>query len=367
MDCSNKTVVVGLSGGVDSSVTAHLLMEQGYTVIGLFMKNWEEDDTDSYCAAERDREDAEKVCQKLGIELKTVNFSYEYWERVFQQFLDEYKAGRTPNPDILCNREIKFKEFRKYAQTLGADAIATGHYAQHKTQDGQDLLLRGCDLSKDQSYFLYAIGSAALSKAIFPLGELEKTKVRQIAGDLNLENHDKKDSTGICFIGERKFREFLSNYLAPQPGDILSFEGKKVGQHQGLMYYTLGQRHGLGIGGEGQPWYVASKDLQNNILYAAQGHDHPALFSQHISITDIELINPIETATPFTCTAKTRYRQIDQPCQVQITSAKQAEVIFDQPQRAVTPGQSMVFYRGDICLGGGIINSTDQARPSITH
>ncbi len=357
MNSAAKTVVVGLSGGVDSSVAAHLLLEQDYHVVGLFMKNWEEDDTDSYCAAEQDRQDAEKVCEKLGIELHTVNFSYEYWERVFAEFLDEYKAGRTPNPDILCNREIKFKEFLKYARKLGADHIATGHYARQQIVDDHHQLLRGLDKNKDQSYFLYAIEPQALAQSLFPIGELEKTQVRNMASKLGLENHDKKDSTGICFIGERKFKEFLSNYLKPNPGDILSVEGKKIGQHDGLMYYTLGQRQGMGLGGEGDAWYVASKDIENNILYAAQGHEHPALFSQRVAVTDIHLINSL-TANEINCTAKTRYRQIDQPCRVTFQNGNAGEVLFDQPQRAVTPGQSMVFYSNEICLGGGIINTT---------
>ena len=356
MNTSTQTVVVGLSGGVDSSVSAYLLQQQGFDVVGLFMKNWEEDDTDSYCAAEQDRIDAEKVCEKLDIELHTVNFSYEYWERVFEEFLDEYKAGRTPNPDILCNREIKFKEFLKYAEKLGADFIATGHYAQHKYIDDEHLLLRGVDRNKDQSYFLYAISPDALAKTLFPIGEIDKPKVREIANQLGFENHNKKDSTGICFIGERKFKEFLSNYLKPHPGDILSVEGKKIGRHDGLMYYTLGQRQGMGIGGEGKAWYVSSKDIKNNILYAAQGHDHPALFSQKVKVTDIQLLNQIDTTEKLSCSAKTRYRQTDQSCEVEFYSNQTAEVVFDQPQRAVTPGQSMVFYSDEICLGGGIIN-----------
>ncbi len=360
MNCTAPTVVVGLSGGVDSSVSAYLLQQQGFDVVGLFMKNWEEDDTISYCAAEQDRQDAEKICEQLGIKLHTVNFSYEYWERVFSEFLDEYKAGRTPNPDILCNREIKFKEFLKYAQKLGADHIATGHYARQQLIDEHPQLLRGLDKNKDQSYFLYAIDPQALSQSIFPIGGLEKSQVREIAQKLGFENHDKKDSTGICFIGERKFKEFLSNYLKPHPGDILSVEGKKIGQHDGLMYYTLGQRQGMGIGGEGDAWYVAAKDIENNTLYAAQGHDHPALFSREVSVTDIHLINSIDSAMKINCTAKTRYRQTDQPCQVEFKNDNNAEVIFDQPQRAVTPGQSMVFYSDEVCLGGGIIDLTNQ-------
>jgi len=260
----------------------------------------------------------------------------------------------------LCNREIKFKEFLKYAEKLGADFIATGHYAQHKVIENQHLLLRGKDQNKDQSYFLYAIESAALAQSMFPLGELEKTEVREIACRLSLENHDKKDSTGICFIGERKFKEFLSNYLKPHPGDILSVEGEKIGQHEGLMYYTLGQRQGMGIGGEGDAWYVASKDIGNNVLYAAQGHDHPALFSQRITVTDVQLFNHITFGKQLSCTAKSRYRQTDQACKIEFNSDQTANVLFDQPQRAVTPGQSMVFYDKEICLGGGVIHATDQ-------
>ena len=358
MSAASKTVVVGLSGGVDSSVTAHLLLQQGYDVQGLFMKNWEEDDSDTHCAAQRDREDAESVCQKLGIKLHTVNFAYEYWERVFEQFLDEYKAGRTPNPDILCNREIKFKEFLNYAKKLGANFIATGHYAQHSITENSHQLRRGMDINKDQSYFLYAIEPTALAQSLFPLGNLEKVKVRQIAENLGLSNHDKKDSTGICFIGERKFREFLSQYLKPNPGEIVNPDGKTIGQHHGLMYYTLGQRQGLGIGGEGDAWYVAAKDMDTNILHAVQGHDHPALFSQTVKVTDIHLINPDDAVNVSACTAKTRYRQKDHPCRVVFNPDKTAQVIFDQPQRAITPGQSIVFYDNEICLGGGVIHSS---------
>lgn len=357
MNAASNTVVVGLSGGVDSSVTAHLLLEQGYDVKGLFMKNWEEDDSDTFCAAQQDRDDAQNVCDKLGIELHTVNFAYEYWERVFEAFLDEYKAGRTPNPDILCNREIKFKEFLKYAKKLGADYIATGHYAQHTVTENRHQLHRGVDGGKDQSYFLYAIEPAALAQSMFPLGKLKKSKVRRIAEKLGLANHDKKDSTGICFIGERKFKEFLSQYLRPNPGDIISVDGKKVGRHHGLMYYTLGQRHGLGIGGEGDAWYVSAKDMKNNVLFAAQGHDHPALYSQTVQVTDILLINPLDMQQTLPCTAKTRYRQQDQPCSINFRSDHTASVRFDQPQRAVTPGQSIVFYSGEVCLGGGLIHS----------
>lgn len=358
MSAENKTVVVGLSGGVDSSVAAYLLLEKGYEVRGLFMKNWEEDDSQTHCAAQRDREDAQSVCDKLGIDLHTVNFAYEYWERVFAQFLEEYSAGRTPNPDILCNREIKFKEFLIYARKLGADYIATGHYAQHRVTENSHQLLRGVDLGKDQSYFLYAIEPNALSQAIFPLGSLKKSEVRQIAEKLGFSNHDKKDSTGICFIGERKFRAFLSQYLKPNPGDIVSVDGKKIGRHQGLMYYTLGQRHGLGIGGEGDAWYVSAKDMENNILYAAQGHNHPALFSQSVEVTDVRMIDSLNAGEFTSCTAKTRYRQADQACTVSIHSNRTAQVTFDQPQRAVTPGQSIVFYDGNVCLGGGVIHSS---------
>jgi len=358
---SNKTgkIIVGMSGGVDSSVAALLLLEQGYTVEGLFMKNWEEDDTDEHCTAEQDLADAQSVCNTLQIPLHTVNFSSEYWDRVFEYFLTEYKAGRTPNPDIMCNKEIKFKAFLDYAVHLGADAIATGHYARVRVEHGLYQLRKGLDQNKDQSYFLYALGQYPLSKSLFPVGELDKTQVREIAERHHFSNHAKKDSTGICFIGERNFREFLQTYLPAQPGDILTPQGQHIGTHQGLMYYTIGQRQGLGIGGlkeaPEEPWYVVDKDLVNNILIVAQGHDHPLLFKNTLQAKDCHWIAGTAPDMPTQCTAKTRYRQPDQECELHYNAQGIVKVEFKKPQRAITAGQSVVFYDDDICLGGGII------------
>lgn len=351
-------VVVGISGGVDSSVAALLLVQQGYEVEGLFMKNWEEDDTEGHCTAEEDLKDARQVCNKLGIPLHTVNFSSEYWDRVFEYFLAEYRAGRTPNPDVMCNKEIKFRAFLDYAIGLGADAIATGHYARTR-RDEQVHLLKGLDHNKDQTYFLYALSQSQLRQALFPVGELEKSRVRELAQQAGLVTHDKKDSTGICFIGERNFREFLQRYLPAQPGKIQTPEGKEIGTHEGLMYYTLGQRQGLGIGGRKDasedPWYVVAKDLEHNILIAAQGHDHPMLFKETLRATDINWISGTEPEFPLYCKAKTRYRQADQSCTVCQEENNRLRVEFDTPQRAITPGQSIVFYHEDECLGGGVI------------
>jgi tRNA-specific 2-thiouridylase len=350
-----------MSGGVDSSVTALLLQEQGYQVQGLFMKNWDEDDGTEYCTAKADLADAQKVCDKLGVTLHTANFAAEYWDNVFEHFLAEYRAGRTPNPDILCNREIKFKVFLDYAQILGADMIATGHYARLAQHNGHTCLLKGLDKGKDQSYFLHAVSEEAFARSLFPIGEMEKSAVRRIAEQHGLTTFNKKDSTGICFIGERRFKDFLEQYLPAQPGRIEDDHGNYLGDHAGLMYYTLGQRQGLGIGGvknaHEAPWYVAEKDLDNNILVAVQGTDHPLLFSQQLKASDVHWINGEPEKTSFQCTAKTRYRQPDQACTVTITGNETA-VTFDQPQRAVTPGQSVVFYQGDCCLGGGIIDHT---------
>ncbi len=347
-------VVVGLSGGVDSAVAALLLKQQGYDVTGLFMKNWEEDDTESRCSAEEDLKAARAVCAQLGIELKTVNFSAEYWDRVFHYFLEEHKRGRTPNPDVLCNKEIKFKAFLDHALDLGADLIATGHYAHVEKHDGVYRLLKARDTQKDQTYFLYALGQAPLSHALFPVGHLTKPEVRELARAAGLRNYDRKDSTGICFIGERDFKSFLARYLPAQPGDIRTLTGEHLGRHDGLMYYTLGQRHGLGIGGAGEAWYVARKDMATNTLYVVQGEQHPALFSGGLTAGDLQWVAGTAPALPRRCAAKSRYRQPDQDCVLSATVDGVA-VHFDQPQRAITPGQAVVFYDGDECLGGGTI------------
>lgn len=354
-----QRVVVGISGGVDSSVCAWLLQQQGFDVQAIFMKNWEEDDADGYCSAAEDLQDASAVCESLGIPLHTRNFSAEYWEHVFSYFLDEYRAGRTPNPDVLCNKEIKFKTFLEHALQLGASHIATGHYARIECRDGYYRLLKAVDQNKDQSYFLHALAQHQLARAWFPLGELTKPEVRRLAEQAGFANAGKKDSTGICFIGERKFREFLGKYLPAQAGEMRTPEGELVGKHDGLMYYTLGQRQGLGIGGSkhssGEAWYVLDKDLQNNILVVGQGHDHPLLFKQRLAAQQLNWIAQPPAQVPFRCQAKTRYRQPDQACTITQLQADYCEVEFDEPQRAITPGQSVVFYLRDECLGGGVI------------
>ncbi|MEH6610495.1 MAG: tRNA 2-thiouridine(34) synthase MnmA [Halioglobus sp.] len=356
-------VIVGMSGGVDSSVSALLLKEQGYRVEGLFMKNWDEDDGTEYCTAKEDYADAQAVADKLGIKLHGANFAAEYWDNVFEHFLEEYRAGRTPNPDILCNREIKFKAFLEYALSLGADFIATGHYTRRGELDGKGTLLKGLDGNKDQSYFLHAVGHRELEKTIFPIGDIEKPKVRALAEDAGLVTHNKKDSTGICFIGERRFTDFLQQYLPAQPGEIFSVEDEHLGQHQGLMYHTIGQRQGLGIGGLANhseaPWYVVGKDLDNNILRVAQGNEHPALFASELRTGSIFWVAEEAPTAPFQCMAKVRYRQPDQACTVTST-AHGYDVVFEGAQRAITPGQSVVFYDGDLCLGGGVIEQTIQ-------
>ncbi|MFK7731202.1 MAG: tRNA 2-thiouridine(34) synthase MnmA [Pseudomonadales bacterium] len=357
-----KRVIVGMSGGVDSSVAAYLLLQQGYQVEGLFMKNWNDDDGTEYCTAMTDLADAAHVAQTLGIKLHTANFASEYWDRVFQHFLSEYKAGRTPNPDILCNKEIKFRAFLDHALALGADAIATGHYARMDDSTGEARLLKGLDPAKDQSYFLHAVSAQQLQHTLFPLGELLKTEVREIAEQQGLITHDKKDSTGICFIGERRFKDFLMQYIPAQEGDICSLDGESLGRHAGLMFHTIGQRQGLGIGGKkGQPekaWYVAAKDLERNVLKVVQGNDHPALFAQSLTVEQLEWVNGKPPSANTTLHAKIRYRQNDQTCELlDNTDQDCCTVHFEVPQRAISPGQSCVFYAGEHCLGGGIIRS----------
>ncbi len=358
-----QTVMVGMSGGVDSSLSAALLLQQGHRVEGMFMKNWEEDDTDTVCQADEDVKDAQSVCDRLGIRLHRRNFSAEYWDYVFEDFLTEYRRGRTPNPDILCNREIKFKTFLDHADDLGAARMATGHYVRSRQTEHGWELLKGLDANKDQSYFLYTIGQAQLARSLFPLGELDKTEVRARALELGLSTHDKKDSTGICFIGEKRFQSFLAQYLTPKPGAILTPQGQTIGRHQGLMFYTIGQRQGLGIGGVRNapplPWFVAAKSHHNNALIAVQGGDHAALQSHSLHCVDLSWVAGQAPADAFECSAKVRYRQSDQPCLVRVNGAT-AEVEFVAPQRAVTPGQSIVFYAGDVCLGGGVIDLTDR-------
>jgi tRNA-specific 2-thiouridylase len=353
---SNTTVIVGISGGVDSAVAALLLQQQGYRVQGLHMTNWDEDD--DYCEAARDYQDARQVCADLDIPLHHVNFAREYRDKVFADFLEEYRRGRTPNPDVACNRQIKFGDCLDYAMRLGADKIATGHYARVIEVDGQYQLLKGVDQGKDQSYFLHAIRPAVLAQIIFPLGELQKPDVRKIANDCGLPNYARRDSTGICFIGERPFKEFLQSYLPEQPGDIETPEGNVIGRHDGLMYHTLGQRQGLAIGGlrdySDEPWYVVGKDLERNVLLAVQGNTHPLLWSEAMQTEAMHWLVP-PPGDIFRCTVKTRYRQDDVSCEMQLGDSGAALVSFQEPVWAVTPGQYAVFYQGDICLGGAVI------------
>ncbi len=366
-ETSELKVIIGMSGGVDSSVAALLLKQQGYAVEGLFMKNWDEDDGSEYCSAEQDMLDAKSVADALKIPLHTANFAHEYWDNVFENFLNEYKNGRTPNPDILCNREIKFKIFLDYAQILGADYIATGHYAQKTEKEGKTYLLKAVDNTKDQSYFLHAVDEKAFSKTLFPVGKMLKTEVRKIAEEHGLITASKRDSTGICFIGERKFKNFLKKYLPAQPGQIESSSGDVIGSHNGLMYHTLGQRQGLGIGGlkgsDNSPWYVIKKDLLRNVLIVAQGTNNPLLFSNRLRVSDIHWINGIseeiagKLAKGLSCNAKNRYRQTDQKCSV-IKKRQGYQIKFSDPQRAVTPGQFIVLYQENLCLGGGVIEET---------
>ena len=349
-------IVVGMSGGVDSSVAALLLRQAGHEVIGVFMKNWEEKDERGVCTSEADWADVRSVCDAIGIPYYSVNFVREYYDRVFSYFLDEYRRGRTPNPDVLCNREIKFKAFLDYALKLGADAVATGHFCRLGEADGRRLLLRGADSNKDQSYFLYMLGQSALQKAMFPVGGMTKAQVREIAEGAGLVTSRKKDSTGVCFIGERRFKPFLQQFLPAQPGEMQTPDGRVVGRHDGLMYYTLGQRRGLGIGGhgDGRSYFVVEKDLQNNRLIVAQGEDHPLLYSRAARIEQLTWIDePAKTQQEYG--VKTRYRQPDQRATLREMDENGAIVEFAEAQRAVTPGQSLVIYQGDVCLGGGII------------
>jgi len=375
-----QRIVVGLSGGVDSAVTAHLLKQQGHEVIGIFMKNWEDDDDSEFCSSNIDFVDAAAVADVIGIAIEHVNFASDYKDRVFAEFLREYQAGRTPNPDILCNAEIKFKAFLDHAMRLGAEKIATGHYARVRKNEATGLheLLKGLDPAKDQSYFLHRLNQAQLSKTLFPVGELKKTEVRRIADEIGLPNAKKKDSTGICFIGERPFREFLNRYIAKAPGPIRNDQGRVLGEHVGLSFYTLGQRQGLGIGGvkargaelkavqalgqrgvgEHEPWFVARKDMATNTLWVVQGHDHPWLLSTEVQVQDCSWVAGAPP-TLGTMAAKTRYRQADAACTLVTASAAQAELHFEQPQWAVTPGQSAVLYQGEVCLGGGVIAASN--------
>jgi tRNA-specific 2-thiouridylase len=352
-------IVVGLSGGVASAVAALLLKRAGHDVVGLFMKNWEDDDDSEYCSTREDLVDAVSAAERIGIDVEAVNFAAEYRERVFASFLAEYRAGRTPNPDVLCNAEIKFKAFLDHAMALGAERIATGHYARVEARDGGFVLLKGLDPGKDQSYFLHRLTQAQLSRTLFPVGHLHKTEVRRIAREAGLPNHAKRDSTGICFIGERPFREFLSRYLPREPGAIVTPEGTRVGEHEGLMYYTLGQRQGLGIGGRrdasAEPWYVAGKDLARNELVVVQGHDHPLLQKRHLHAQDASWIAGAPPADEGGLAAKTRYRQADAACDFRASGPHAFDLDFAASQWAVTPGQSAVLYRGDACLGGGVI------------
>ena len=353
-------IVVGLSGGVDSAVAAWLLKRDGHDVVGLFMKNWEDDDGDEYCSTREDLIDAVSAAERIGIEIEAVNFAAEYRERVFASFLAEYRAGRTPNPDVLCNAEIKFKAFLDHAMALGAEKIATGHYARVEERGGRHVLLKGLDPAKDQSYFLHRLNQAQLARTVFPVGHLLKSEVRRIAREAGLPNHAKRDSTGICFIGERPFREFLSRYLPREPGPMVTPEGERVGEHVGLTFYTIGQRQGLGIGGRrdgaGEPWYVAGKDLASNTLTVVQGHGHARLLRSELAAADaswIAGVPPRESGDGLA--AKTRYRQADSACALRVDDAEAFALEFDAPQWAVTPGQSAVVYRGEECLGGGVI------------
>ncbi|MYL33366.1 tRNA 2-thiouridine(34) synthase MnmA [Pontibacillus yanchengensis] len=355
-DPKDTRVVVGMSGGVDSSVAALLLKEQGYDVVGIFMKNWDDTDENGVCTATEDYEDVIRVCNQLDIPYYAVNFEKQYWDKVFTYFLNEYKAGRTPNPDVMCNKEIKFKAFLDHAMSLGADYLATGHYAQVRKNGERYEMLRGKDNNKDQTYFLNQLSQDVLSKVMFPLGHLDKSEVREVAKEHDLATATKKDSTGICFIGERNFKEFLSQYLPAQPGNMETMEGEVKGKQDGLMYYTLGQRQGLGIGGPGEPWFVVGKNVEDNILYVGQGYHNDLLYSDGLEASEINWALGEPPTETFTCTAKFRYRQEDTPVTVTPVSETHARVEFHEPQRAVTPGQAVVFYDKEVCLGGGTID-----------
>lgn len=346
-----KTVVVGMSGGVDSSVTALMVKLQGFRVIGLFMKNWDETNPDGSCTADQDYQDVIRVCEQLDVPYYSVNFVKEYADSVFAEFLEDYRRGVTPNPDVLCNREIKFKVFLERAKLLGADYLATGHYCQ--LIDGK--LVKGADLNKDQTYFLYAVERSALEHVLFPIGHLPKPRVRELAARFNLATKAKKDSTGICFIGERNFKAFLSNYIQSVRGNFVNLDGKVLGPHDGVCFYTLGQRKGLGVGGPGEAWFVVAKDHAKNEVVLAQGQDHPALYADGLDATDLNWLVPLEQGQ-FRAKAKVRYRQVEQDCTVKVLGDK-VEVVFDSPQRAMTPRQSIVFYQGEVCLGGGMIQN----------
>ncbi|MBN2879538.1 MAG: tRNA 2-thiouridine(34) synthase MnmA [Clostridia bacterium] len=363
----NNKIVVGMSGGVDSAVAAYLLKKQGYETIGVFMRNWEESDDDGVCTADEDYNYVRKVCEQIGISYYTVNFTREYWDRVFEYFLKELRAGRTPNPDVMCNKEIKFKAFLEFAMKLDASFLATGHYARIAEKDGKKLLLRGEDDNKDQTYFLYNLGQKELEKTMFPIGEIKKSEVRRIAKEAGLASAQRKDSTGICFIGERDFNKFIAKYLPSEGGDIINIKtGEKAGSHNGLMFYTLGQRKGLGIGGNSkmsEPWFVAGKDIENNILYAVQGDDD-VLYSTGCEVSGLSFVAGSAPSDEFKCTVRLRHRQKDRGCTVKV-EGDAAQVIFDDRQRAVTPGQSAVFYDGEVCLGGGIVEKAWSANDTV--
>ncbi|WP_423407499.1 tRNA 2-thiouridine(34) synthase MnmA [Heyndrickxia sp. MSNUG] len=363
----NTRVVVGMSGGVDSSVAALLLKEQGYDVIGIFMKNWDDTDENGVCTATEDYEDVIRVCNQIGIPYYAVNFEKQYWDKVFTYFLDEYRAGRTPNPDVMCNKEIKFKAFLEHALNLGADYLATGHYARVEDRDGERKMLRGLDENKDQTYFLNQLDQSQLERVLFPIGNLEKKRVRELAVEAGLATATKKDSTGICFIGERNFKEFLGNYLPAQPGNMETMSGEVKGKHDGLMYYTIGQRQGLGIGGSGEPWFVVGKDLERNVLLVEQGFHNELLYSDSITAVNISFVSDKPKPKAFECTAKFRYRQPDNAVTVEMQEDGTAKVLFKEPIRAVTPGQAVVFYNGEECLGGGTIDEIFKDGSKLTY